>query len=295
MSVPAHSSRSIPQSIYDSTTAPETATKPQERYIKIGRFSFESSNYEAPIQWMVLDARQDVAILMTRYAIELYPTQSGGDPYTVWEKSTVRKWLNGTFFQTAFSTREQKAICPCAVRPSVLNPQPNYRPAKIEDRITLLSQEELQKYLPQTERRLAPPTPYAVYRGLKEYPAPGQTTCCRWALRTYDAQDGSLCLVNADGSLKRTGNRPMVMGVRPVIAVLRKKDSSKKQSQYGEQALGAASCIGLDELEFIGEVGSATVETVSKGIASGGEGLGLVGSLIAGGIEAVGSIFKSGP
>ena len=46
---------------------------------------------------------------------------------------------------------------------------------------------------------------------------------------------------------------------------------------------------------LLGEVGSATVETVSKGISSGGEGLGLVGSLIAGGIEAVGSIFKSGP
>ena len=68
------------------------------------------TNGKEAIEWQVVDVQDDGSyILVSRYALD---EKKFNEEYVdvTWKTSTLRKWLNEDFFNTAFSTQEQTVI-----------------------------------------------------------------------------------------------------------------------------------------------------------------------------------------
>lgn len=98
-----------------------------------------------PIRWIVLDRRDDRLLLLSDKVLDVRKYHGEFEPVT-WQKSDIRKWLNGEFLLRAFSAEERRLIR----RTSLDNPDnTDYDTAggnATEDQIFLLSIKEAQKY-----------------------------------------------------------------------------------------------------------------------------------------------------
>ena len=68
-----------------------------------------SATKKEPIQWRVLSVHGNDAFLIADKNLDVQPYNTGNTS-TTWEKSSLRKWLNTTFLNTAFTPAEQEAI-----------------------------------------------------------------------------------------------------------------------------------------------------------------------------------------
>lgn len=121
-----------------------------------------------------------------------------------WESSDICAWLNGKFYETAFSDdpiRYQSIF-------SILSAPKS----TIADRIFLLSTEEVKQYFPEEEDRICIPTPYAVQQ--KAYTKYG-TGAGWWFLRTPGNTGKEVININTDGSINSDGAK--VSGKRGMI------------------------------------------------------------------------------
>ena len=68
-----------------------------------------SSNGKEPIEWIVLSNDGEKMLLLSKYALDCkqYNTE---DTEITWENCTLRNWLNGSFYNTAFSEKEKLMI-----------------------------------------------------------------------------------------------------------------------------------------------------------------------------------------
>lgn len=114
----------------------------------------DESNGKEPIEWIVIGRDGNRALLLSKYV--LLPMCYNDDAYhgegkrthdsVTWQTSTIRKWLNNTF--TDSFTKEEKSVIITAD----------------EDvgTIFLLSERELEDYMPNVQERICSGTPYAV-------------------------------------------------------------------------------------------------------------------------------------
>lgn len=65
-----------------------------------------------PVKWRVLSINEDGtdAFVMADEIIDVTPYYRDSNVQVTWEKSDVRKWLNGKFMETAFTAEEQAAV-----------------------------------------------------------------------------------------------------------------------------------------------------------------------------------------
>ncbi len=104
------------------------------------------SNGMEPIQWLILDRIGDQLLLLSSSALEAKPYHTESFAAVTWEESTLREWLNGYFYTTAFDQAEQKTI------PAVRNQNPDQSAVGTEggadtlDRVFLLSEAEAKIY-----------------------------------------------------------------------------------------------------------------------------------------------------
>lgn len=77
--------------------------------VYFGNYYQNSNTFKVPIKWRVLSVEGDDAFLLADKNLDV---QSYNEEYkeVTWETCTLRKWLNGTFLDTAFTTEEQAAI-----------------------------------------------------------------------------------------------------------------------------------------------------------------------------------------
>ena len=77
--------------------------------VYFGNYYQNSTTFKVPIKWRVLSVDGDDAFLLADKNLDV---QSYNEEYkaVTWETCTLRKWLNGTFLDTAFTTEEQAAI-----------------------------------------------------------------------------------------------------------------------------------------------------------------------------------------
>jgi ABC-type antimicrobial peptide transport system permease subunit len=61
------------------------------------------------IEWIVLDKKDNKALLISKYALDCQPYHKVREPIT-WGNCTLRRWLNNAFLHTAFSAKEQSII-----------------------------------------------------------------------------------------------------------------------------------------------------------------------------------------
>lgn len=137
--------------------------------------SYEQGSGKAPITWKVLNAAGDRALLITEKGIDCQPYHHTLTPIT-WEASSLRAWLNGEFFATAFTEDEAARILSGEIK--------NAGTPSTVDKVFCLSKLEMQKYFGGDigdTRGHAAPTDYAVARGAAIEQKSGT---CQWWLRT---------------------------------------------------------------------------------------------------------------
>jgi len=93
-----------------------------------------------PIRWDAIDCKQDQVLIITE---EVEAPDALGTESLIkdWSGSEIRKWLNDTFFNTAFSALEQAQILTTKVETSYKDNPENK--VETEDKIFLLSSSEI--------------------------------------------------------------------------------------------------------------------------------------------------------
>lgn len=178
----------------------------------------DSSNGKEPIEWLVLDRDGDRVLLISKYALDYQSFMPFYEPMTepyTWESCSLRRWLNGTFLNAAFSADEQQRLLTTTVITSPGSLHRENGPVTTEDRVFLLSNTEVYAYFASEAATAAEYTAYA----LSENPWPGNAATpgpADWWLRTtdgYDHPDG----VYADGRVGEGARAYEGEYVRPAI------------------------------------------------------------------------------
>lgn len=95
-----------------------------------------------PIKWRVLSVDGDDAFLVADQNLDTQPYHADNCDSMTWENSSIRKWLNGEFFSSAFTDEEQRAILQTTVS-TEKNPQyATEGGADTSDKVYLLSADE---------------------------------------------------------------------------------------------------------------------------------------------------------
>ena len=178
----------------------------------------DSSNGKEPIEWLVLDRDGDRALLISKYALDYQSFMPFYEPVTehyTWEGCSLRRWLNGTFLNAAFSADEQQRLLTTTVITSPGSLHRENGPVTTEDRVFLLSNTEVYAYFANEAATAAEYTAYALsenpWAGNAATPGPAD-----WWLRTtdgYDHPDG----VYADGRVGEGARAYEGEYVRPAI------------------------------------------------------------------------------
>lgn len=174
-------------------------------------------NGKEPLEWIVLDVRDNQAMLLSKYCIDtviFYPKRVP----MYWGKSDLRAWMNGAFLQEAF-TPEQQA---CILTTTVKNSNPHGMKGAGDDtldKIYLLSKSEVLHFFPELADRVAYPTEYAKSKGCTVDPVTGS---CRWWTRTSGARKMDICGMRLDGRISSYGMQDVdwpTNTMRPVMWV----------------------------------------------------------------------------
>lgn len=181
--------------------------------VEFGRFLQNDDFVMKPLRWRVLAVEEGKALLITVDSI--LSLSDNLKQKGVWADSMVRKMLNEGFLCSAFTEKEREQI-----RVSSLN-TPDNKSCKTtggpdtEDRVFVLSMEEVEKYMPAAEDRKAKATEYAH----KQRPTKRDTGF--WQLRTPGKDGwGSVAVSSMLGEYSAmTGNHVGYSYLRPAIWV----------------------------------------------------------------------------
>lgn len=128
-----------------------------------GRPSNRQSSKKQPIKWIVLEANENEALLISLYGLDC--KEYDNHKYSIditWENCDLRKWLNDDFLKYAFSEEEIKRIKFSELKNDD-NPECDTKGGNdTTDRIFCLSINEVEQYFSSDDARKCKPTAYAV-------------------------------------------------------------------------------------------------------------------------------------
>lgn len=173
-------------------------------YVLFGAYEQDNdlSNGAEDVEWLVL-ARDDEGILVvSRYVLDFMQYTSSEEAVS-WEECSLRKWLNETFINSAFSADEQ-----CRIRDVI-------------GKVFLLSTTNAHKCFDSDAARRCAPTAYAIARGAmtsSTYLADGKDTCGWWLRNVYSSNfnaatvtiEGAVSTLDVDLWLAYYGVRPAI-------------------------------------------------------------------------------------
>ena len=142
-----------------------------------------------------------------------------------YEHSDIRAWLNGTFYDGAFSEKEKNAIIATTLDNSAYSEEySQYDSKSTTDKVWLLSYSEAQNTaygftsnISSTESRQAKGSEYALCQGLYKYSSNG---CSYWRLRSAGYYYNYACYVDDDGYVFDGGDVYFAhFGVRPALNI----------------------------------------------------------------------------
>ena len=171
----------------------------------------DPDNGPEPLTWQVLDTDGGARYLLCDRVLEI---RAFGGGLQNWERSSLRAWLNGDFFRTAFTEAEQARIA----RRDQLNLGNDFWVMSDDrgtsDPIFLPSLREIEHLLPEDADRIAAPSPLA----RRNAGLPDGQHSVSWWLRTNGVFIGEAMLVREDGSLCTEGvYGGDAAGVRPAL------------------------------------------------------------------------------
>ena len=188
-------------------------------YVTFGRFEQDNiiDNGKEPIEWLVLKkgtrGGKQSLLVISRYVLDYRQFHSTSKDDTTWESCVLRSWLNGDFFVSAFSEEEQLCI---PKMPVPADKHPAYSSGwkvdpgnSTQDRVFLLSAQELEEMFSSEAWLYGSATPYARGKGANAY--------VDWWTRTPGKNDTTASVISRDyddfvyssyGVAKYAGVRP---------------------------------------------------------------------------------------
>jgi len=161
-----------------------------------------TSNGKEGIEWRVLAKEGGKLLIISEYALDCQQYNTSSTNVT-WETCSLRKWMNGTFLNAAFSTEEQAQIQSTNVSADK-NPEYRANPGNATtDKVFLLSITEVEKYFTSDSARQCKPTKYAVANGAYVNSDNGN---CWWWLRSPGCDQKCAAYVHGFGSVRYSGN-----------------------------------------------------------------------------------------
>jgi hypothetical protein len=174
-------------------------------------------NGKEPLKWRVLSVGENNALLISELGI-------AGKGYSLygnftWEKSKIRKWLNGTFFNHVFTYEERSNILETAV---INENNPIYGTNggnNTTDKVFLLSIAEAEKYFSGNVSRMTKITESAKVHGLAK--SDNDNGNYTWWLRSPGSIEEATAVVRKDGTIYENGINSGILNisVRPAIRV----------------------------------------------------------------------------
>ncbi len=171
---------------------------------KMGRYEQDNNlnNGPEPIEWQVLTIKNDQALVISRYGLEVI-THKTMTESTTWDTSSYRAWLNGDFYNSSFSDAEKSRVL-MVTNENMSNPVTGIKGGnRTQDRIFLLAVDEAEYYFRTKEDRKTGPTAYANANSITLYHKTGTST---WMLRTPGFNAGLKTLVYGDGTVDYYGS-----------------------------------------------------------------------------------------
>lgn len=175
------------------------------------------------IEWMILNVREDRALLLSRDVLALHQYHSESRKIT-WEDSALRAFLNGEFLRGAFTAAEQSAILSVTIEngeSQSFNFLSNGGNDTV-DRLFLLSYREVKQYLGGKESRVAYATAHAISQGIDQYAGlfMGNHVAAPWWLRSPGQNNLALAMsINGDGDYESRYVHSKYVGIRPAMWV----------------------------------------------------------------------------
>ncbi len=126
-------------------------------------------NGSEPIEWVVLDVTDGAALLLSCYALDCR-AYNDEEADVTWMECSLRRWLNESFLQAAFTDEEQLAILETTVKNDEISQNPEWKRHAVEDtvdRIFLPSWYELMSAFLDKDARKTTGTEYARAQGAK--------------------------------------------------------------------------------------------------------------------------------
>lgn len=157
-----------------------------------GSYYYGDQGETAPIEWIILKEENGRKLLLSKYIIDAVDYHEKGQVQS-WEECSIRTWLNKEFIKKSFSETEDLKQC--------------------EDKVFLLSVEEIKKYLGTDEATMGPVTPYALERGVFTQNAGLWWTCTPgddFGMQTYIDTEGGIAYEGCYQQRSEVGLRPAV-------------------------------------------------------------------------------------
>lgn len=188
--------------------------------ITLGKYEQDNnkSNGMEEIKWKVLEKGENgKMLLISKYALDCRNYHSSPKQVT-WEESEIRGWLNTDFYSTAFSSAEKAYVKTSKLENDGTNDFKVNGGNSTNDRVFLLSTDEVKGYFPKTIDRICIATNYAQTRGTE---LDGITRACRWWLRSPGSTLYSAASVKLDGFILDLGTPVSIdkAFIRPAIWV----------------------------------------------------------------------------
>ena len=156
-------------------------------YITFGSYrqSDDISKGKEDIEWLVLEVKDEKALVISKYALDCKPYNKSNkrNTATTWETCSLRRWLNNEFINAAFSDDERAMIATETVSAEdydyfkTKNNSFSFNATK--DQVFLLSKTEVEKYFKSYDERKCAPTDCARVWG-----AMSRRSACDWWLRS---------------------------------------------------------------------------------------------------------------
>lgn len=157
-----------------------------------------SANGKEDIEWIVLAKEDDRILVISRDALDCQQYNTAYKTVT-WETCSLRKWLNGTFLNAAFS-EDERAMIPSVTVSADENPYFYTEPGNSTiDQIFLLSITEVKKYFSSYSELQCQGTAYCYAQG------ECKASNCIWWLRSPGSNSYRAAAIAGDGSIRGGG------------------------------------------------------------------------------------------
>ncbi len=186
-------------------------------YLYFGSYEQDGNtrNGTEPILWQVVETFSTCIKVVSAQVLDSrsYNSELWNVP---WSDSEIRKWLNGTFYNSAFSANEQYLIELALVHNTGYNGVETTDDTY--DNVLLLGYSEAKAYFKNDDQRLCRPTEYAKQSGAYVHSSYGTSW---WWMRSEGEGWTSAMYVGSEGNIDMEGN-PVNWGqggVRPCIHI----------------------------------------------------------------------------